>query len=574
VFIAHSYGSNYQLYGIVCTINGATITYGTDTQLSDVGYTGKTISLQLLPNGNVFIAHSWYLTNMYLYGMVVSINDTTISKGSDTVIIGSTSNSGYAISTCLLPNGNVFIAHSVSSSYHLHGIVVSINGTTITTGTDTALVSSTNAGYTISTCLLPNGKVFIAHSYGSNLYLYGMVVSISATTITKGSDTQLTDTNGGELTISTCLLPNGNVFIAHSSGGTNYYLYGKVCVIDGATITPSASVQLDTKTKSAYAIDTCLLPNGDVLISHSHTSGSDYYHLYGMIVNINNSTITKVSDTALVSQQYVAYGAKCISKVFLDNGIIFIAYSCTTSYYLYAQIFGIDYDNNIPTNNIIATEYETQVRKVTTAQFDGIAKTSGEGSTGYKEVEVEVMKTDNFFPISGWVKVSDTHYTTDSGYVLQSSSIVKTNSTTYVLTRVCDGDIGDTIIPWWSDYGSPQWVKMTCPKPIKATKMMINFDYNGRTFISAKIYGSKDDNIWTEIYSYSKVSVLSEEAVLTNTDYYQYYKVVFEMSDPYGDYGEVKVYEWKVLEYTDGEKEIQQVPSTEHKDIVSIWTKE
>jgi hypothetical protein len=392
VFIAHSYGSSYYLYGMVVTIDGTNISYSEDTWLSSTQYAGAIISTCLLPNGNVFIAHN-YGSDYHLYGMVVSINGTTISsKGSDTTI-NSTTYAGSAISACLLPNGNVFIAHSgATTSYYLYGIVCSVNGTTITKGNDIALVSSGNAGSTISTCLLPNGNVFIAHSYGTNHHLYGMMVSIDGTTITKGSDTAINTTKYAGEIFSAITLPNGNVFIAHNYDST-YYLRGVVCTISGTTISKGTTYTLnDTSQACRRCISAKLLPNGDVFVTHGYSSNTN---LYGMIVKIDGTAITKGTDTRLSA---VSYSGWTISPLLLESSTIFITHSNNgSSPSLYAQIWRIDAENNIPTNHIIATEYETQIRQVTTAQFDGIAKTSGTGGddTGHKD------------KVSMWTKIAN-----------------------------------------------------------------------------------------------------------------------------------------------------------------------
>lgn len=379
VFIAHSYSSNYHLYGVVCTINGATITYGTDTQLSSTKNAGLAISACLLPNGNVFIAHC-YSTNYNLYGMVCTVNGTTITAGTDTQLV-TQNETGQTISVCLLPNGNVFIAHIYASNCYLYGVVVSIDGTTISKGSDTKLNGSVaNAGLLISTCLLPNGNVFIAHSYNTNKYLYGMVVSINGTTVTKAIGDIGIDKGAAVQTISICLLTSGNVFVAYGRGNS-YYMYGIVVTINDSTITAGSYTQLSTNGARA-GISTQQLPNGDVLMVRS---GDTTHHLYNMVIRIDGTTITKGTDALMNSTDYSGYA---ISSFFLPNGTLFIAHSNSSSYYLNAQVFGIDENTNLPINNIVATEYETQVRKVTTGQFDGIAKTSGEGGddTGHKDM--------------------------------------------------------------------------------------------------------------------------------------------------------------------------------------------
>jgi hypothetical protein len=383
VFVAHSYGdsiNNYYLYGMIVTINGATITCGTDTQLSTNEYTGRDISVQLLPNGNVFIAHG-YSSAYRLYAMIVAIDGDTITAGPDTGLVTNTSHGGMCISTVLLDENRVFIAHCYNSSNkYLYGMVVTIDGTTITKGTDTALNSSIKStGNSISACLLPNGNVFIAHSYNTTLQLYGIVVTIDGTTITKGTDTAITQISEAGRTISTKLLPNGNVFIAHSNNSSDQ-LYGIVCTISGTTITYGTDTVIDSTQRTAETLDTVLLDNGQVLILYNYASSNE---LHGILTTISGTTITLGTATLLGETQDSTYG-EGMSALLLANGLIFMAHAYAptgTSTPLYARLFGIDYENNIPTNNIVITKYEQQVTPAEETPFDAIALSDGIGGT-------------------------------------------------------------------------------------------------------------------------------------------------------------------------------------------------
>ena len=64
-----------------------------------------------------------------------------------------------------------------------------------------------------------------------------------------------------------------------------------------------------------------------------------------------------------------------------DWGICYGLCISSSNYYLNAQIFGIDYENNIPTNNIEITEYEQQVTPAIKSPFDAVALSSGIGGT-------------------------------------------------------------------------------------------------------------------------------------------------------------------------------------------------
>jgi hypothetical protein len=439
VFIAHNYGSSYYLYGMVCIINGATIIQGTDTAIASIKEAGTAISTCLLPNGSIFIAHSDNsAASIRLNGVVVTISGTTITTGSDTILVNST-RAGYTISTYLLPNGNVFIAHSLGDNYYLYGLVVSISGTTITAGADIVLNSTKYTGQIISTCLLPNGNVFIAHSYGSSYYLYGIVCSISGTTVGKGNDTVITDSSNVGRAISACTLENGNVFIAHSYG-SNHYLYGIVCSINETTITKGTDTALEAGGYEAEKVLTMVLKENKVFVTKCHLA--DASRLWASICTINNTSIT-IGTTVRLSD---ARGSgNVMSSILLNNGTIFIAHNHTDgTNYLYAQIFDIDETNNIPTKHIIAIEYETQIRKVTTGQFDGVAKTSGNGGDEFAHKDlVSIYQSAYSFNI-----IPDGSFEGDIWAARNDASGIQiTDKVSYSGNRSLYFPIGQTIVP-------------------------------------------------------------------------------------------------------------------------------
>ncbi len=371
VFIAHNYGTSYYLRGIVVTIENSTITAGTDTALSTTTNAGKVISATLLPNGNVFIAHC-YDSSYYLYGIVCSIDGTTISKGTDTKILGDT-NAGYVISAKTLSDGKVLISHSITSNYKLCGIVCTISNKTITVGTDTALSSTSYSGKAISTVLLESGNVFIAHDYDTTDQLRGMVCSVSGTTISAGSDTALVSSSMAGYAISTTLLSSGKVLVAHSRENTP--LYAMVVTVNNKSISKGSDTSLVSTSEASFKLSAVGLPNEKAFISHY---GGDEGYLNGIVLTISGTTITKGTDTQLDTANYSSCG---MSTLLLPSGFVLVSHGSGDNSQLYAQVFGIDDTNNIPTNNIVMSEYETQVKVAYDPPFNGIAKTKGTGGT-------------------------------------------------------------------------------------------------------------------------------------------------------------------------------------------------
>jgi hypothetical protein len=571
VFIAHSYGSPRYLYGVVVTVNGANIEVGVDTSIVSYTYEGYTISACLLSKDKVFIAHS-RSSDYNLYGIVCTISGTTITAGTNTSI-KTGSEQGHDISAVALDENRVFIAHSNgSSTRYLYGIVANINGTTITVGTDTTISSVKHSGYAISTCLLPNGNVFIAHSYDSTYYyLYGIVVSVNNTTITAGTDTAIDRTQYSGTKLSAVALDENRVFIAYSYTSNNY-LQAIVCTISDTTISKGTAIGNNVVQAVTAAILAIKINDKNVLVVHSYGNNSEGAPLnrvlYGIVYTIDGTTITAGTDKQLNNEDYTGYK---ISSLLLDNGMIFVAHSNSTSYYLNAQLFSID-ENNVPTNQISITEYETQVRKVTTGQFDGIAKTSGEGGDEFVESEVEVIKTGNIFPTSGWnEEVIGTKYSTEDGYIITASSYGNSTivGTTYYASKAFDGDVSTA----W--YGKSEEVEglvslnIQLPKEVKITKMKLYTHATGTDdLVLTTIKGSKNSTAWVDLYSIEgKISPLTE-IELSNIDFYKYYKIDIIPERKTGC-----VAEWQTSEYVEKETQLIPNPNIGHKDIVSIWTK-
>lgn len=320
VFIAHRYSSS--LYGIVCTISNNTITAGTDTQLSSYSDSYEYVSATALSSDKVFVAHrsggSSSSTNNRLKGIVCTINGTSISKGSDTQLTTS-SNSYEHTSVVALSNDKVFVAHRNGS--YLYGLICTINGTVITIGGDTQL-SYNNYSYNYaSATVLNNDKVFVAFGYydGSDYYLGGVVCTINGTTITTGTSTKLSSITNAYLFASATTLSNNKVFIVYYNA-TLSSVYGIVCTINNTTITAGTDTLLVEDSNSGRGLSTNFLGNNQVFVSHGNPS--DY--LYGVVCVIKGTTINKGTDTQLSTVTGTSYGGKV---AVLSNNKVFIAHS-------------------------------------------------------------------------------------------------------------------------------------------------------------------------------------------------------------------------------------------------------
>lgn len=333
VFIAHSSGgpqSSYYLYGVICTINETNITAGVDTRLYNLTNCGRYYSIVRLTSDKVFIA---YGTSLYV--MICTINGTTITVESNTSLGTTFKSEVYCIE---LTSDKVFIAYnysSNSSSYYLYGIVCTISGTTVTMGKYTGITSKFSP-QKLEVKVLSSNKIFIIGNDDIFYYLYGVVCTIDGTTVTAGSTTVLSHS---EISIPHVLQLSENKVFASYTHNTNSYIYGIVCTIDETTITKGTETQLSNISfNKRYAnCEAVKLSNNKVFIVYTTSENKDFN---GMICNIDNLAITiKVNNNLNVTSQGTSGD---ISMIILSNNKIFITYGYDSYTYLYGVICTID----------------------------------------------------------------------------------------------------------------------------------------------------------------------------------------------------------------------------------------
>lgn len=296
VFIVHGSGSsdNHLLQGIVCTIDGTTITKGTDTTLSSVEQSGRFSNITILSSNKVFISYG-NSTSYCLQGLVCSVNGTTISKGNITTLVSSINSATWIISIATLSSNKVFISYGGSyGTYKLNALVCTIDNTTITSGTTKELISNTDNARTINVVKLSEDKVFITHGNNSgisNSKLKSLVCTVNGLTINNGTDNLLSSTNGSGYIFSTVALSKDRVFITHLEGST-YYLACVMCTITNTTITKETSTTLSSVGNSGRGISNTLLSNSKLFIAHDYHN-INAHELYGLICNFDLTITVK-----------------------------------------------------------------------------------------------------------------------------------------------------------------------------------------------------------------------------------------------------------------------------------------
>ncbi len=158
VFTTFDYSSDRYLYGKVFKISGSTITKGVDTQLSTANFSAsleRDCSILRIDESTVNVFHN-YNSSQYLYSLLCTISETTITKKND-VQLSSVPKSGLYITAMALSEKDVFVLHSDGSLYGLAGIITDYLITklakTITSSTEQingVAITSGQAGETVS----------------------------------------------------------------------------------------------------------------------------------------------------------------------------------------------------------------------------------------------------------------------------------------------------------------------------------------------------------------------------------------------------------------------------------------
>jgi hypothetical protein len=237
----------------------------------------------------------------------------------------------------------------------------------------------------------------------------------------------------------------------------------------------------------------------------------------------------------------------------MESDNVLIIHREGSSYYLHAQVFGIDEANNKPTTSVSIPIYEIQVRPATSLPCNGVASTSGEGGddTGHKDIvsvyvreKVPVLKTGDIIPKT-WAVVDKNYYNSFMCEDIKLTGNGTNSSVSNSISYAVDGDLST----YWLDNGNNvnQWLELEFPNAIKITKMKT---YIGRTlnnFTDVKIQGSNDNSIWTDLYVLTTFQTALTEITLSNTDYYKYYRIYYTF--PSSSVGKATVYELQTSEY-------------------------
>ena len=387
VFIAYSSlnsytPEDYRLKGIVLTINGVTIEKGVMVIIESIFRTGSDgIKLKLLDNNKVLVFYTrtekiqnssgTYTSSDSMGYTDLTISGTTITVGSVKVLI---SGNVDEFDITEISSTKMFISFALD--WKLYASVLTISETSVSKSSNVALSSTAYSGTGVNNSLFPNGNIIVSHRYPAENYGVGcIIVSISGTSISKGTDTEISQ-EGCDSHFKVIALSDTKAFIVYPGNSTDC-MFGKVLTVSGRSITSQGtSTQLDNQAGYDEEVPRILnFSEGKLLILYRDSSP---YILRQLVVSISNSDAITV-DTAETLVEDI--GGTCTIPIPIQDNMLIIG--ATYNYlYLWGQVFDIDYENNRLTNQVLlSTNYETQVRNTTTNTPNGVAKVGGEGGS-------------------------------------------------------------------------------------------------------------------------------------------------------------------------------------------------
>lgn len=269
----------------------------------------------------------------YPTAQVITVNGTTISYGTSTVVNSSGAEVGAATigvdSICALSSTSVFVAYKIGTT--TYGQILTISGTTITPATASSISTLLVGTSLYAVALSASTVVVLAQAINTNYYMTATAITVSGTTLTIGALTTLDATNalGGQGYSSIAPLSSTSAVLTYAND-SNYYLFAQVITVSGTTITVGSAITLvsaDNRTNQSI----CAL-NSTTAVAFYSSASSSYYPV-ATILNISGTTVTSGNSYTLISVQY-----NWVAICALDTATMLVLFSTGSSGNNYAAV--------------------------------------------------------------------------------------------------------------------------------------------------------------------------------------------------------------------------------------------
>ena len=348
VLVSYNNNSHYGS-AVILTINGTTITKGSPIVFNSAGT--YYISAVALNENKVLVSYRDDGNSYYGTAVVLTINDTSITKGSPIVFESATT--GYISAVALNENKVLVSYRDDGNSDYYTAIVLTINDTSITKGSSITLGRG-GAVYT-SVVKLNENKVLVSYrDYGNSGYGTAIVLTINDTSITAGSP--IVFESASTYDISAVTLNENKVLVSYRDNGNSSYGTAIVLTINDTSITKGSPIVFESA--NTTDISAVSLNENKVLVSYRDIGNSHYGT--AIILTISDTSITTGSPIVFEYAQSI-----CMSAVTLNENKVVVSYT--------------DYGNAYyGTATIISTGINTSIKKATIRQnIKGVAQSAG-----------------------------------------------------------------------------------------------------------------------------------------------------------------------------------------------------
>lgn len=298
--------TNDGLYGVITTLSGTTISYGTPVLIS-VGYTPYTISVAALTSSVAVVAYESVAGNK-LAVRVLTVSGTTFSVGSEVI------NANLSQFPCLV----ALTSTTALCCTKTFATVISVSGGTPTINSEYTYPSGTGANSSIQVSALSStSAVCLFDNYSSSNYPTALAMTISGTSITLGSNYTIESTgvsSGSGFCGIAAINSSGAIGTWTTSDNT---LRSVAMTISGTTITAgSVSTIKNTAVYNGYANESmCKVNSNKALLVYSSSSA--------IVLSASGTTLTYSPEqtTNSGSRPSVAQmnGNICLSPYALSN---------------------------------------------------------------------------------------------------------------------------------------------------------------------------------------------------------------------------------------------------------------
>lgn len=249
----------------------------------------------------------------------------------DTTNDGTEVSSGYAITddAILLALSNTSFLAIWRYQKTLRWQIISVSGTVPSYGTinvwNLNSGSSGNAMVGLSATVLDSGRVLLVYADDYDVITYGIILSISGTTVTSGAIATLIPTGNAHNANVVCVDVDKAVLSYNASG------VSQACIVtaSGTTIdTPGAA--FTWYADAADKISQAVLNASTVIVSYNAPGDSE---IDAVILTIGSSTITKPGSAVKISGAATVLGGSAIIAISSAKAIAFFAASTFNSIY-------------------------------------------------------------------------------------------------------------------------------------------------------------------------------------------------------------------------------------------------